>query len=115
MNRLTLCSVATALLVTLPSGASDDEAEPDSTEKKPPVRAGQSLELQTTSITGDNELPKVLVIVPWKSPELVEMTGRPLSSLVEDALRPIDPEVFRRRLEYFKALSKDEEQTSAKN
>jgi hypothetical protein len=70
------------------------------------------LELDTTSVTGNRELPKVLVIVPWKNPELVELTGRPLASLVEEVLSPIDPDVFRRQVDYYNALQ-DKDDDSA--
>ncbi|MFK7885859.1 MAG: hypothetical protein AB8G16_03250 [Gammaproteobacteria bacterium] len=65
------------------------------------------LELDTTSVTGNRELPKVLVIVPWKNPDLVELTGRPLASLVEEVLSPIDPDVFRRQVDYYNTLQED--------
>ena len=72
------------------------------------------LELDTTSVTGNRELPKVLVIVPWKNPELVELTGRPLASLVEEVLSPIDPDVFRRQVDYYNALQDDEDSAGEK-
>jgi hypothetical protein len=62
------------------------------------------LELETTSITGNRELPKVMVIVPWKKAELGELTGRPANSLLNEVLEPVDREVFRRELRYFEAL-----------
>lgn len=74
------------------------------------VTAGATrLQLDTTQVTGNRELPKVLVIVPWKNPELVELTGRPLASLVEEVLSPIDPDVFRRQVDYYNALQEDED------
>ncbi|MEM6639807.1 MAG: hypothetical protein AAF610_07880 [Pseudomonadota bacterium] len=63
-----------------------------------------SLQLDTTEVSGNRERPKVLVIVPWKNPELVELTGRPLSSLVDEALAPIDPDVFRREVDFYNDL-----------
>ncbi len=57
-----------------------------------------------TSIRGNQELPKVLYIVPWKEPGLAEPAGRPLNSLVDEALAPVDREVFRRQLRYFDQL-----------
>lgn len=62
------------------------------------------LELDPTSITGNRELPKVMVIVPWKKAELGELTGRPANSLLNEVLEPVDREVFRRELRYFEAL-----------
>ncbi len=62
------------------------------------------LELDPTSITGNRELPKVMVIVPWKKAVLGELTGRPANSLLNEVLEPVDREVFRRELRYFEAL-----------
>ena len=57
-----------------------------------------------TSIRGNQELPKVLYIVPWKEPGLAEPAGRPLNSLVDEVLAPVDREVFRRQMRYFDQL-----------
>ncbi len=67
---------------------------------RPPDR----LDLDPTSIRGNQELPKVLYIVPWKEPGLTEPGGRPLNSLVDEALAPVDREVFRRQMRYFDQL-----------
>lgn len=106
MRALTLAYVV--LLTTLGAPAAAEDAAPDDAAVKtsePVTAPGQRLELDTTSVTGNRELPKVLVIVPWKSPELAELTGRPLASLVEEALEPVDPDVFRRQVSYYNALS----------
>jgi hypothetical protein len=68
--------------------------------QRPPDR----LDLDTTSIRGNQELPKVLYIVPWKEPGLAEPAGRPLNSLVDEVLAPVDREVFRRQMRYFDQL-----------
>ncbi len=57
-------------------------------------------ELDRTQITGHRELPKVLYIVPWKKPEPLTMGGRPVASVVDEALAPVDREVFRRQIRY---------------
>ncbi len=62
------------------------------------------LELDPTSITGNRELPKVMVIVPWKKADLGDLNGRPANSLLNEVLEPVDREVFRRELRYFEAL-----------
>ncbi len=56
--------------------------------------------IDPTVILGNRELPKVLYIVPWKKPVPGDMTGRPLVSVVDEALAPLDPDVFRRQLQY---------------
>ena len=45
-----------------------------------------------------------MVVVPWKSAAPAELGGRPIVSLVEEALTPVDPAVFRRELEYYGLL-----------
>jgi len=63
------------------------------------------LDLGTTSITGNQELPKVLYIVPWKRSDLGDLVGRPVNTLLDEVLAPIDPEVFERQLGYYDALN----------
>lgn len=66
--------------------------------------ADTQLNLDATAIRGNQELPKVLYIVPWKDPAMVELAGRPVNSLVEEVLAPVDREVFRRQTLYFGQL-----------
>ena len=63
-----------------------------------------SLELDGATITGNSELPKVLHIVPWKSPEPGELAGRPFNSLVNEILAPVDRDVIHREVEINKAV-----------
>ncbi|NNF15441.1 MAG: hypothetical protein HKN70_01780 [Gammaproteobacteria bacterium] len=65
------------------------------------------LQLRTTAVTGSRELPKVLVIVPWKSAAAPGPGSRPLASLVEETLTPLDPAVFRRTLSYYSKLNSE--------
>jgi hypothetical protein len=67
-------------------------------------RAMDSLDLGTTSITGNAELPKVLYIVPWKKSDLGDLVGRPVNTLLDEVLAPVDPDVFQRHLDYYEAL-----------
>ncbi len=66
--------------------------------------AMDELDLGTTSITGNQELPKVLYIVPWKKSDLGDLVGRPVNTLLDEVLAPVDPEVFERHLDYYDAL-----------
>ena len=63
-----------------------------------------SLDLGTTSITGNAELPKVLYIVPWKKSDLGDLVGRPVNTLLDEVLAPVDPAVFERHLSYYDSL-----------
>jgi hypothetical protein len=79
--------------------------EPAVAAEEPAARGTMDhLELDPTSITGNRELPKVMVIVPWKRADLGDLTGRPANSLLNEVLAPVDREVFRRELRYFEAL-----------
>ncbi|RMF98123.1 MAG: hypothetical protein D6727_03885 [Gammaproteobacteria bacterium] len=66
--------------------------------------AQDELDLETTSIRGNRELPRVLNIVPWKDPALGDLLGKPVNSLIDEALAPVDREVFRRQTAYFDQL-----------
>lgn len=103
-----------ASLCLLASAAQGQEAAtpPEAPVEEPAVSAADPappstmdhLELDPTSITGNRELPKVMVIVPWKKADLGDLTGRPANSLLNEVLEPVDREVFRRELRYFEAL-----------
>ena len=69
------------------------------------VQAEERLEMEGTAIIGNQELPKVLYIVPWKQSELPDLSEPPLQSLIDDALMPIDREEFRREVLYHDALA----------
>lgn len=69
------------------------------------VRAEDRIELEGTAIFGNQELPKVLYIVPWKDSELPQLNEPPLESLIDEALSPIDRSEFRRQVIYYDALS----------
>lgn len=71
------------------------------------------LELGTTSITGNQELPKVMYVVPWKKAELGDLSGRPARSLIDEILAPVDRDVFRREVGYFETLSEEIQDSAA--
>jgi len=64
------------------------------------VLAETKIEMEETEITGARELPKVLYIVPWKK---TRPGGDPLPmrSLIDEALSPIDVDVFKRQVRYY--------------
>lgn len=55
--------------------------------------------LSGMSIVGNDEAPKSLVIVPWKSSELGATLD--VSRSLDDGLQPVDREVFARQLDYY--------------
>ena len=65
--------------------------------------------LGRTEITGNQELPKVLYIVPWQKAQPGELTGRPVNTLLDEVLAPLDREEFTRQVDYYGDLYGDEE------
>ncbi len=57
-------------------------------------------DIDKTQIIGNRELPKVLYIVPWKKPLPGDLAGRPPASVIDEALAPVDRDVFRRQVRY---------------
>jgi hypothetical protein len=57
-------------------------------------------DLDRTQIIGNRELPKVLYIVPWKKPAPGDLSNRPMASVLDEALAPVDRDVFRRQVRY---------------
>ncbi len=57
-------------------------------------------DIDRTQIIGNRELPKVLYIVPWKKPLPGALSGRPVHSVLDEVLAPVDREVFRRQVDY---------------
>ena len=77
-----------------PQAKTDKEAKLDS------VPGGKALGM---SILGNQEAPKSLVIVPWKSSELGASPG--ISPMLDDSRQPVDREVFMRALSYYEIRS----------
>jgi hypothetical protein len=70
-----------------------------------PGKALDRLELDTTDITGNKELPKVMYVVPWKHSDLGDLTGKPANSLVDEVLQPVDRDVFNREERYYHTVA----------
>jgi len=78
------------------AGETKTEEDPKLTQ----VPGGKALGM---SILGNQEAPKALVIVPWKSSELGN--GPSVSTMLDDSRLPIDKEVFMRMLSYYEVRS----------
>jgi hypothetical protein len=63
-----------------------------------------SLLLGRTEITGNQELPKVLYIVPWQKADPGELMGKPVNSLLDEILAPLDREEFLRQVDFYDDL-----------
>lgn len=65
-----------------------------------PAFAQDRADLDRSQIIGNRELPKVLYIMPWKKPVPGDLSGRPSTSVLDEALAPVDRDVFRRQVHY---------------
>lgn len=66
--------------------------------------AEDRLELDSISIKGSRELPKVLYIVPWKSARLGAFEPSAGGSTFDTEMEALDRDVFRRQVEYYGML-----------
>ena len=86
-----------------PAGAAESPAgateAPKHTEEAKPKEAPDL----GMSILGNQEAPKALVIVPWKTSEMGDAHG--ISTMLDDSRMPIDKEVFMRLLSYYEIRS----------
>lgn len=62
------------------------------------------LELGRTEVTGNQELPKVLYIVPWQKSDPGDLTGKPVNTLLDEVMAPVDRTEFLRQVEYYNDL-----------
>ena len=62
------------------------------------------MDLGRTEITGNQELPKVMYIVPWKKSDPGDLMGKPVNTLLDEVLAPLDREEFIRQVDYYDDL-----------
>ena len=105
------------LLAALAASAAfaDDKstsAEKPKTDDKPKTEAkanagekakAEDKQMSGISILGNQDSPKSLVIVPWKSSQLADMPT--VSRLLDSATQPVDKDVFMRELSYYEFKS----------
>jgi len=106
-------AVNTSAPVKSAPAAAPAAVAPQSAGGKPRSGAKDRIELDTTQITGNSELPRVLYVVPWKHSDLGDLTGKPANSLLDEVLAPVDRDVFRRQNSYYEALKPDTAPRSA--
>jgi len=110
----------TALLITLvsfaawaeepeeqPADENETVAEAAAEEPVTEENQGDGIKSPKTmsgmSILGNEEAPKSLVIVPWKSSRMGDEIN--LSDTLDDRARPVDKEVFERELRFYEIRS----------
>jgi len=84
--------------------AVDTSAGNDITRSTAGARVMDSIELGRTEITGNQELPTVMYIVPWQKADPSDLIGRPVNTLLDEVLAPIDREEFIRQVDYYQDL-----------
>ena len=99
--------------------AERDEIEPavpaavlatDVTRRQSGGQVMDRLDLGRTEITGNAELPTVLYIVPWQKADPGDLMGRPVNTLLDEVLAPVDREEFLRQVDYYGDLYGEDEQ-----
>ena len=109
--RATLCMCLSLATVTAfaadpaPQEAKSEAKSPAPSTAKTAVKPGGDMVLSGLSIVGNDETPKVVVIVPWKSSQLADAPG--ISRLLDDSTQPVDKDVFMRELSYYELSTAD--------
>ena len=88
-RALVLC--VCALLFCAVAATAEDVSRDEQSEAK---------ELSGMSIVGNDEAPKSLYIVPWKSSEIGAETS--LDTMLNEGDVPVDRVVFKRQLDFYK-------------
>ena len=95
------------------NGASAGHPSPGAATAQKSATKADRLDLGTATVTGDREQPKVMYIVPWKRSDIGDLAGRPMNSLVDEILAPVDRDVFKREVVYYRAVQADASQNGA--
>ena len=115
MPMLRLETMLMALLITVcgTSAAGEESAQgaaqgaAQNAESTPQVAqsAGGFLQLDETVISGNQELPKVLYILPWREPQGLPDIEIQAEFTEAEVFRRLYPPAYRRELGYFDTLS----------
>ncbi len=63
-------------------------------------KSGDATVVLHSTITGNQEQPKVLYIVPWQPPGNADQLMQPIKPMLDDVFAPVDREEFQRELKY---------------
>lgn len=67
--------------------------------------AQEAMVILRSTVTGNQEQPKVLYLVPWQQAETPELIYQPLQSLVDGVFEEVDRDEFLRELRYRQKIS----------
>lgn len=98
-------SNATAASAKVTTAASKPAVQPANPLKTAASKTSDQLVLDPTLVSGNRELPKVMYIVPWKKADLSDLPGQPFNTLLDEALTPVDREVFQRQVKYYEVVA----------
>jgi hypothetical protein len=84
------------------SASVEEKADP-AAQTVPAAQTGGDVKMSGMSILGNEDSPKSLVIVPWKSSQLADMPS--VSRLLDASAQPVDKDVFMRELAYYEFKS----------
>ena len=114
--RIAWSPLSLAVLLALPPTALAQDEMPALPDEQPavatdleevdqPVKPGTVQKARTgTTVIGEQEAPIGLYIMPWRQSLAQAGLERP-ARLLDEALLPLDPDVFKRQVEYHRALS----------
>jgi NOL1/NOP2/fmu family ribosome biogenesis protein len=95
--------MSTLLLAAVTFAQEEETTEPEATESAEPTGEEGAKTMLGMSILGNEEAPKSLVIVPWKSSQIGD--GQGVENSMDDRAVPVDREVFMREVRYYELRS----------
>jgi hypothetical protein len=101
---LLLAALAASIAFADDKPKADVQAKTDKPNAEAKANAGEKAkaedkQMSGISILGNQDSPKSLVIVPWKSSEIGAGVG--LANSLNDRAAPVDRDVFARQLRYY--------------
>lgn len=95
-RKLVLCLFFLLFMATMAMAQDADKGKGKDEVK---YKASDAKELSGMSIVGNDEAPKSLYIVPWKSSEIGVKTS--LNAMLNESDVPVDRDVFKRQIEFY--------------
>lgn len=76
----------------------------------PAAPAGKDANALSTNVVGTQEAPTVLNVVPWKDKQVTLEKKNPTTSILNQVLQPLDRDVLRREVQYYRSLQEQSTQ-----
>lgn len=68
------------------------------------ARSEDQINLEGARLFGNRDLPNITYVIPWKEEKIDAVDIKPISNLFDEALKPLDRDVFMREVEYYDLL-----------